>query len=272
LSLLRFKKAVFLAKKIQKPMKANHILAIISCLSFVLLFSGCSTPVQPASADVPPIISKHQLAKGKRMIANHVAAPVDLTARYTTPVSWFDHITNFPAWKTVPRGFQVFANVPLQIDGMICLWGEGNATKLHIVFPEQILGIEVGQKFETLYVYHGAFFPSPDGTPVCEVVLRYEDGSSVTNQMRYGNDVLDWLPNTNQPVIGPTGPNSTLAWVGGTFTPNKHRPLRLCLTAIANPQPSLEVKTIDLYSCKSRTAPCIMAMTTGRSGLLKRRY
>jgi hypothetical protein len=36
--------------------------------------------------------------------------------------------------------------------------------------------------------------------------------------------------------------------MGKTFTPNQHRSLRLCLTAIKNPQPSLEVKTIDLYS------------------------
>jgi hypothetical protein len=41
------------------------------------------------------------------------------------------------------------------------------------------------------------------------------------------------------------------------------------VTAIKNPQPSLAVETIDLYSCKSRTAACIMAMTPGKSGLMK---
>jgi hypothetical protein len=202
------------------------------------------------------------------LVARHQAAPLDLATNYTTPVSYFDQITQFPAWKTVPRGHQVFNGVPLDIEGMICLWGEGNATKLHIVFPEERLGIVMGQKCETLYVYHGSFFTSPDGTPVCEVVFRYADGSSATNQMLYGEDVVDWVANSGGPVIGPSSKRSKLAWVGGSFSTTENRPLRLCLTAIENPRPSLEVKTIDLYSCKSRTAACIMAMTPGKSGLM----
>lgn len=210
------------------------------------------------------------LAGGRHAIASHKAALVDMTPNYTTPASYFDQITSFPAWQSVPIGFQVFDNVPLQIDGMICLWGAGNANKLKIIFPEQILGIAMNRKFETLYVYHGAFFESPDKTPVCEVVFRYADGSSATNQLLYGSDIIDWVAKSRgKTTIGPTGPHSKLAWVGGTFTPGQKKPLRLCLTAIANPQPSLEVASIDLFSCKSQTAPCIMAMTAGRSGLMK---
>jgi len=220
------------------------------------------------------IVFRHKIAShlafagGKRAIASHKALPVDMTANYTTPASYFDKITKFPAWKTVPLGFQVFDNVPLQIGGMICLWGSGNA-KIGLVFPEQILGIAVNQKFETLYVYHGSFFESPANTPVCEVVFRYEDGSSATNQLLYGADILDWIDNHAKVPAAPTGPNSKLAWVGGDFAPGKNRPLRFCLTAIRNPQPSLEVTSIDLISCKSKTAACIMAMTTGQSGLMK---
>ncbi|HLX94233.1 MAG TPA: hypothetical protein VKU37_00655 [Verrucomicrobiae bacterium] len=225
----------------------------------VLLLAGCK-----ASHSTPDT----QTAWDK-LTASHQAAPLDLTTNYTTPVSYFDQITQFPAWKTVPRGRHVFDGVPLDIEGMICLWGEDNATQLHIVFPEKRLGIAMNQKFETLYVYHGCFFTSPDGTPVCAVVFRYADGTSITNQMLYGEDVIDWVANTDKPIIGPTGPRSKLAWVGGTFTPNEDQPLRLCLTAIENPQPSVEVETIDLYSCKSHTAPCIMAMTPGRAGLMQ---
>jgi hypothetical protein len=209
------------------------------------------------------------LAGGRRTIASHQATPVDMTPNYTTPADYFDQITSFPAWSTVPIGFQVFDNVPLQIDGMICLWGAGNANKLKIVFPEEILGIAVNQKFETLYVYHGAFFTSPNRTPVCEVVFRYADGSSVTNQLLYGSDILDWNVNSGKRHVRPTSPNSRLAWLGGTFKPGTKRPVCFCLTAIKNPQPALEVASIDLFSCKSQTAACIMAMTAGRSGLMK---
>ena len=232
-------------------------------LMFGILCLGLMAGCKPAQPKADPI------AAGKELVATHQAAPLDLTTNYTTPVSYFDQITQFPAWKTVPRGFQVFAGVPLDIEGMICLWGEGNTTQLHIVFPEARLGIPLNQKFETLYVYHGSFFDSPDGTPVCLVVFRYADGSSVTNQMFYGEDIIDWVANRSGPVIGPTGEHSKLAWVGGSFSTTQAEPLRLCLTAIENPQPAVEVKTVDLYSCKSPTAPCIMAMTPGKSGLLK---
>jgi hypothetical protein len=208
------------------------------------------------------------IVSGKRTIANHLAVPIDLTAYYSTPASYFDQITDFPAWKSVPRGFEVYDHVPLEIGGQMCLWSS-RATSLGLLFPEQFLDIRVNQKFETLYIYHGAFFASPDKTPVCVVVFRYTDGSSVTNQLLYGIDMLDWNYKRGRTGFAPTGTRSKLAWVGGTATPGKKEPLRFCLTAMENPQPDLEVATIDLFSCKRRTTAVIMAMTTGKSGLMK---
>jgi hypothetical protein len=196
------------------------------------------------------------------------ATPVDMTASYTTPASSFDHITQFPAWTTVPRGLHVFGNVPFQIGGMICLWGGGNADQ-GLVFPEQCLGIVVNQKFDTLYVYHGAFYTSPTGTPVYELVFRYADGSSATNQILYGTDVLDWYTARGQPVAGPTGPNSKLAWHGDASANAPVQPVRFCLTAVKNRKPAVEVTAIDLFSCKSRTAPCILAFSTTPTGAKK---
>jgi hypothetical protein len=57
--------------------------------------------------------------------------------------------------------------------------------------------------------------------------------------------------------------------VGGSFTPDGKRPLLFCLTAIENPKPFLPVKSIDLFSCKKRSAGVILALTTGKSGLMK---
>ncbi len=70
------------------------------------------------------------------------------------------------------------------------------------------------RKFETLYVYHAVFFVSPPvNTPVYELVFRYADGDAVTNQIRYGTDVLDWYSERGtRQVKGPTGPNAKLAW------------------------------------------------------------
>ncbi len=210
------------------------------------------------------------LAEGRRIIASHKAELLDLTPFYEWQATNFYQAKNsaFPSWTVVPRGFQTFAHVPLQIDGMKCLWGSGNAQH-GLIFAEELLGIPMNRKFETLYVYHTAFYVARPGTPVYEVVFRYEDGSSATNQVLYGMDVLDWYANRGKTVIGPSGPHSKLAWHGAYHSPGGYtQPLRFCLTALENPQPSLEVTSIDLYSCKSITAACIMAMTPGKSGLM----
>jgi hypothetical protein len=101
------------------------------------------------------------------------------------------------------------------------------------------------------------------------LVFRYADGSSATNQILYGTDVLDWYTTRGQPVAGPTGPNSKLAWHGDASASAPVQPVRFCLTAVKNPKPAVEVATIDLYSCKSRTAACILAFSTVESGSKK---
>jgi hypothetical protein len=200
------------------------------------------------------------VSRGQRAVANHIATPIDLTASYATQDDRWD----------VPWDFQVFNDVPLQIDGYMYLWGEGNS-KSGVDFAEEVTGIAVNRKFDTLYVYHATFYSAPKGAPVYELVFRYDDGSSVTNQLLYESDLLDFNSGVkgNRPVKGPTSPHSRLAWVGGSFTDDGNQPLRFCLTAIKNPQADSKVASIDLYSCKSRAAAVIMAMTTGPSDLMK---
>ena len=204
---------------------------------------------------------------GERVIARHIVTPVDMTGRYMAAAYQFDSL-NTLGWRSVPIGFQVYAHVPFNVDGCTCLWG-GTSAKGGLTLPEAALDIAVNQKFQTLYVYHAAFFASPDNTPVYDVVFNYADGSTATNQVLYGADVLDWNVKRSRNTKGPTGARSKVGWQGGTFTPGKNEPLRFTVTAIDNPQPYTEVATIELISCKSDSAPCILAMTAGKSGLMK---
>jgi hypothetical protein len=203
---------------------------------------------------------------GKRAVAKHIATPVDLTSYYGAPASAFEDSSSF--WGDVPWEFQVFRHVPLQIDGIIYLWGVGNA-KAGNDFPEQVLGIAVNQKFETLYVYHCTFYGSPKNTPVYDLVFRYEDGDSATNTIRYGVDTLDFNTPGGKKIVGPSGPNTKVGWVGSSFTTDGKHPLLFSLTAIKNPRPTIKVTTIDLFSSKNQSAGVILAMTAGPSGLMK---
>jgi len=196
-------------------------------------------------------------AKGEKTVAKHIAEPVDLTGH-----------TQGPVWDYVPTGFQTFLNVPLQIDNMILLWGEGGAAN-GMNLPEEVTGITVGRKFETLYVYEGSFYGSPSGTPVYEIVFRYDDGESATNQILYGKDLLDWYAKGGKKKpIGPTAPRSRLAWQGEAERNGKIQQLCFCMTAVENPFPGTTVTSVDLYSSKHRTVPCILAMTPGKAGLM----
>ncbi len=211
-------------------------------------------------------ISEHfKVSAAERAIANHTATPLDLSAQYAHAA--FDNGGGSSYWHDIPWRFQVFDGVPLQIDGLMYLWGQGNA-KMGANFPEEILGIPVNQKFETLYVYHCAFFSSPANSPVYDLVFRYDDGSSATNEIVYGRDILDFNSKGNQLGPKPSGQNSKLAWVGASFTGDGTHPLRFILTAIKNPWPGTQVTSIDLYSCKGRSAACVLAMTAGKSGLM----
>lgn len=201
-------------------------------------------------------------------LASDVATPLDLRSCYTTPGSSLDNMNGFPAFHTVPRGYQTFDNIPLQIEGMINLWGKSNTESLNIVFPEQVT-IPVSASFESLYVYHSSFFVSPDKSPVWQVVFHYANGSSITNQLLYGDDVMDWIVQPGQEERGPTGLHTRIAWKNGRFSPSQNKPLRFFLTEVQNPFPLDQVSEIDLQSCKNISAPCIMALTIGRAGLMR---
>jgi hypothetical protein len=196
------------------------------------------------------------------------AEPIDLTGKYNVTISNLVS-TGFPGWKTMPAGHQVFRNVPFDIGGELHLWGLGRATNGFSPYPEIISGIAVNRKFETLYIYHCAHFKTPAGTPVCKVVLHYENGAAATNALCYGEDMIDWLVGGNeQPMKAPRAGRSKIAFVGGQFSDTEKNRVRFCLTAVPNPHPDWNVTTVDAVSCKTRVAPILMAMTTGPAGLM----
>jgi hypothetical protein len=196
--------------------------------------------------------------------------PVDLTKAYNDTADKLTNMTGFVAWKGCLFGHQVFHGVPFQIDGLIYLWGNGPSGNGSSGFPEIVPDIAVNRKFPSLYVCHGSYYKSPDDTPVVKVVFHYEDGSSFTNTLLFGDDILDWKVSGHEaPLRTPSGTNSSLAWIGGEFSPKEKTPLRYCMTALDNPHPDQAVVTIDLISCKTRTVPFILGMTTGPAGLIK---
>ncbi len=150
------------------------------------------------------IADRMTVAAGQRAVAKHIATPIDMTGHYMQSASSLENSSSY--WGEVPWEFQVFHHVPLQIDGIIYLWGRGNA-QAGAVFAEAVTGIAVNQKFETLYVYHCTFFNSPKYTPVYDLVFRYEDGESATNTIQYGVDTMDFNTSGGKAIKDIKGPS-----------------------------------------------------------------
>ena len=229
-------------------------------------------PVEPGDANPPASVADPPNDPTEKATTEKPAAavPLDLKPHYALKAAAFDKITQYP-WPAVPRGSQTFANVPLEIGGAIFLWGERNA-KNGLKYPEEITGIATNQKFETLYVCHGAFYEAKAGTKMCEVKFHYEDNTSASDTIVCGEDARDWFvkpTEKTEKMLGPSGPRSTLAWSGDGKIGDRTQTIRFCLTAIDNPHPDKVVTAIDLISSKTQTAACILAITTGKAGLLK---
>ena len=214
-------------------------------------------PSSPAPAATPP----------QSVAGNTAGEPIDLKGRYLVPIEKLIKSERFP-WRDVPRGTTTLGNVPLQIDGFICLWGSANAER-GMVYPETVDGIPVARKFDAFYLYHTTFFGASDGTPVAKLIFRYQDGTFAENEICFGTHVRDWW----QDPAGPkelTDLKSKLVWSAANSMAPANRPnqLQFFITEITNPHPEFEVATIDLASLKATPALCIMAMTTGPEGLL----
>jgi hypothetical protein len=190
--------------------------------------------------------------------------PLDLTSYYSTPAAVFPRITSNP-WRDVAVGAQTFNNVRLIIGGSFSLQGtteSANGSR----WPARVTGINVNRTFPSLYVYHCAWNTSPEGAPIANVVCNYADGTTVTNQIRYGADVRDWYEKPGEANFDASDPRSRIVWIG----PNRSvagTQLRFFLTEMQNTKPDVAVATLDLVSTGASASSCVMALTTGPAGL-----
>lgn len=199
--------------------------------------------------------------------AKGVPVTLDLSKYLVLKPENFEKIKQFP-WAVTPRGRQTFAGVPLEIQGATILWGQRNADRGQ-TFPEKFTDIPCQQKFETLYILHCVFFEAAKGEPTFNIVLNYEGGNTQSDEVLCGDDSKDWWVNDPNEVLGPSGKRSTLAWTGTGKANDRDQDVRFCLTAIDNKHPDRLVTTIDLVSSKKQAAGVILAITLGKSGLLK---
>ena len=175
-----------------------------------------------------------------------------------------------PSAKPWPRGSQNLAGVPFQMDGQLEVSGLEAARRGEFL-PSRVTDIPVGRKARRLMLLHGTRYSEKDGVPVAKLVLHYAGGESRSLRIIYGvharNSVKEREGLGHEKNSRVTDPNSQIAWTGANDDDQSPgAPLRLFETALANPLPDQEIRSVDLVSLFSRASSFIVALTLEEGG------
>jgi hypothetical protein len=169
--------------------------------------------------------------------------------------------------EELPPGVHVYDGVPFDVSGTLQVTGPGILTRGQPV-PDAINGIKIGRQFNKLHVLHGAGNVGPKifGSVLAELVLHYADGSRRELDLVAGEHVLNWWGAVRQPNLPRVEKSGTkIAWIGSNpaikESPKPGNVLHLYHTTFDNPQPGIEVTTIDYVSGHSTGSPFLVGLT-----------
>jgi beta-lactamase regulating signal transducer with metallopeptidase domain len=155
---------------------------------------------------------------------------------------------------SLPQGEQTLGSVPFRIGKQLVQLGS------RINRPDKVESIKVGRKLSKLNILHATGYIADDGTEIAQYTIHYEDGTTATIPVVYGEDVLDWwkYPFSGEPTRG------KVVW-NGENEPAKREfdaTLRLYMTTWDNPKPDVRISSID-YAVAGDTqcVPFCVAMT-----------
>lgn len=167
-------------------------------------------------------------------------------------------------WARVPRGVTNFDGVPFRMIGPIELTGLGSARDGYFQ-PARVGEIPLGRKATRLHVIHSASYDDPDDTPVAALWLHYTNGTDRKIFIRYGAHVRNSYPTMETRRPGERSilrdSRSLVIWNGNTRDDDTGYPLRLFKTTFENPQPTNEIRGIELLSLFARASSSILAIT-----------
>ncbi len=142
--------------------------------------------------------------------------------------------------------------------------------------PNKVEGIKVGQSGVKVHILHATGYGNgqtigeegkegdplfvADGTKIAEYKVRYDDGSTASIPVVYGQDVRDWW--FTEKSKGVT--RGKVAWQGDNELAKELRSrLRLYLTSWTNPHPEKRIASIDYVKVQedSPATPFCVAIT-----------
>ena len=156
--------------------------------------------------------------------------------------------------SALPSGLQTFAGVTFDVRGFVQLRGVAPDSEIH---PDRVV-IPVKRVFTRLHALHGTTWFERQGRPIGAFVLHYASGEVAELPIVFG----EHLRGEDRRIDAKSEcPNGQLAWgAGSSADPADNRP-RLYVTTFVNPNPELEVVSIDYVSKLTRCGPLLVALT-----------
>jgi WD40 repeat protein len=160
-----------------------------------------------------------------------------------------NHLAELKQGKQTLEGFKF--NIG---EGMIYLANK----KLKDKLPEKVEGIKVVAKFAHLHILHATAYRDTPDTVIGKYIVRYDDKTTETIDVAYGQDVMDWW---NYPGSTPPG-RGKVVWTGANDAAKGFdATLWLFAHTWQNPHPNKQVASIDFVSTLTDAAPFVVAMT-----------
>ncbi|HEU5395939.1 MAG TPA: carboxypeptidase-like regulatory domain-containing protein [Verrucomicrobiae bacterium] len=184
-----------------------------------------------------------------------------------------DLFTNFSAFDDVrapwllPKGPQVLDGVPFQIVGVVQLAGSGRpGGQGHQDAPNAVKDIPVNLAFERLHLLTAVDGSTDEGAVVARIELLYQDGSSATLNLKYGDQVRNWTAPWHRSERPLRDTNCSVAWVGQcSDAASVDRFPRLFHVVLDNPQPFKTVRALSVEAVVDNVGPFFAGITVGPS-------
>ncbi|HEY1661193.1 MAG TPA: hypothetical protein VGI03_02140 [Verrucomicrobiae bacterium] len=170
----------------------------------------------------------------------------------------------------LPAGRNIYAGVPFDVSGSIQLTGGWLKKHYHKTYPVEVTDIRIDRKCGQLHLLQGNSYLAYTnfGVVVAKLVVHYDDGTFRELKLVAGQQAFDfWCPlfQTGIPAaFSYTAPGTERAWTGTNPYIQKWQPvltLVLYKTTFDNPQPDIQIDTVDFVSTETITAPFLVGLT-----------
>jgi hypothetical protein len=215
-------------------------------------------PAQPAQRTDPLA----NIAKGPFTFPTRASAAgpelIDLTKWYNATLTGTWHGTDAGNdFKSLPSGLQTFDDTKFDVRGFIQVRGPFNGKEL---YPTQVKDIHIGLLCKQLHFLHnacgGGNHPAK-GAKIGSYVIHYANGLNLPVPLLYGEALNDWWSTPTNKMSA-----AVVAWTGSNqVTAKNNAKIHIVKFTWENPQPDVEITTLDIVSDEKESAPFLIAIT-----------